>query len=114
MAVLRLSQRNVVGKFASDLGDVGERPLFFNEGGIIVKALRIQQMQATKMARPTELLRSGGQQLQAGYLICQRGDQIVFQTGGLRRPCQMVGLIDHQYVPMGVQHRPRPRGIGEQ
>ena len=74
--------------------------LFFAEGGQRVKPLRVQQLQACKVALQTDLLRCGGEQQEPGVLAGQCGHEAIVFSRVVRRPVQVVGLIDHHQVPV--------------
>ncbi|MNZ35213.1 hypothetical protein D3C78_526040 [compost metagenome] len=74
------------------------------EGLQVVEAVRVEQAQAGEVAFQAELLGGGGEQQHAGDAGGQFLDQAVFGAGAFRMPDQVVGFVDHQQVPFGVQH----------
>ena len=76
---------------------------FLDEVLQTVKAIRVEQPQARKVAGLAELLRGGGEQQYGRRLAGQGVDQGVLGARVVFVPDQVMGFIDHQQVPVGLQ-----------
>ena len=76
--------------------------LLGQEGVIIIETLGIQQAQAGKVTLMAQLIRGGGQQQHTGDLLGQGFDDLIGAAGGRLTPLQMVRLVHHQQIPLGL------------
>ncbi len=76
---------------------------FLDEVLQTVKAIRVEQSQARKVAGLAELLRGGGEQQHGRRLAGQSVDQGVLGARVVLVPDQVMSFVYHQQVPVGLQ-----------
>ena len=112
--LVRRRQGLAIQQPSRQLGDADIAGLLGQKGVIVPPAVGVEQAQAAEVPGATQLLRGGREQEDAGRLGGEGGHQVVFQAGLGGAPAQVMGLVQDQQVPVGLQDRPGGGGGGQQ
>jgi hypothetical protein len=112
--LVRRRQGLAIQQPSRQLGDADIAGLLGQKGVIVPPAVGVKQAQAAEVPGVPQLLRGGREQQDAGSLGGEGGHQVVCQAGLGGAPAQVMGLVQDQQVPVGLQHRPGRGGGGQQ
>ena len=74
----------------------------------IMEPRRVQQPQAREVAGHSQLLRRRGEQQEIGRFPAEGFDHRVVTADRVRRPAEMMGLVDDDHIPAGIKRLLEP------
>ena len=89
-------------------------PALFDKGFQIVVAGGVEQAETGEVALGPELLGSGSKEEDGGNPLSQAFHDLVGSAGELGCPFEVVGLVDNQEIPLGIEHLSVAVGRGSQ